>query len=75
MMMVSENKIEEMQTLLSYYVKECNGCKLRGDYNRANDFLDMLLGGLSVYNILAYEPLEVKEYKNEIELVKKYVRR
>ena len=75
MMMVSEQKIDEMQNTLNYFVREVNMYRLQGDYKNANDYLSMLLGGLSVYNALDFEPLEMIERYGEIELVKKHVRR
>ena len=75
MVIVSEQRIEEMRNTLNYYVRGVNTERLQGNFNLANDYLDMLLGALSIYNILVTDPLEVKEYSGEIELIDKYVRR
>lgn len=75
MVIVSEQRIEEMRNTLNYYVRKVNEERLHENFNLANDYLDMLLGALSIYNILVTDPLEVKEYNGEIELIDKYVRR
>ena len=75
MVIVSEERVEEMRNILNYYVRQVNTERLRENFNLANDYLDMLLGALSIYNVLAFEPLEVKEYNKEIELINKYIRR
>lgn len=75
MIFIDEKRIEEMRNTLSYYVVGVNTERLQGNFNLANDYLDMLLGALSVYNIIVTNPLEIKEYNGEIELIDKYVRR
>ena len=75
MIMISDTKEVEMRDVLSYYVREVNKHRLERDYNMANDYLDMLMGALSVYNIVVLDPLELKEYNGEIELIPKHLRK
>ena len=75
MIMISDTKEVEMRDTLSYYVREVNKHRLERDYNMANDYLDMLMGALSVYNIVVLDPLELKEYNGEIELIPKHLRK
>ena len=75
MIMISDVKEQEMHGILSYYVQEVNKFRLQKQYNMANDYLDMLLGALSMYNSIVVDPLEIREYNNEIELIFKHVKR
>ena len=75
MIMISDSKETELKAILEYYVREVNKYRLQCNYNIANDFLDMLLGALSVYNAVVTIPLEVAEHNNEIELIDKYLRK
>lgn len=75
MIMVSDTKEQEMHGMLSHYVMEVNKYRLQCNYNMANDYLDMLLGALCMYNIVAFDPLDVIERNGEVELVQRHARR
>ena len=69
MTMITDDKIQTMNDTLDYFVRRCNECRANKSYNMANDWLDMLLGALSIYNEIAVVQLTIDEKRDgEIEL-------
>lgn len=74
MVMIAEEKMQKINETLTYFMERVNECRANKAYNMANDWLDMLLGALSIYNEIASVQLTLKEHRNgelEFEAVQK----
>ena len=75
MVMLSDSKLDAMRTALDMYVQQVNNYRTLEKYDMANDYFDMLMGALQMYNIVVSTPLEVIERNREVELIDSHLRR
>ena len=67
---MNHEQMSKIENTIEYFTKRVNECKANGAYEMANEWLDMLLGALSIYEVIIGRACTVEDtYDGGIQVV------